>query len=262
MHILCIGCGNMASAMIGKWVQHAVTITTVSPSGKTPFGDKIASYTAVSALPHTDFDFVFYMAKPQMVTDILPQYTRLNHNTWATIAAGVPIATYKAILGEHTPIIRIMPNTPAHIGEGVCPAYTNDTLTDTVKTRIESLLSPLGTWGWLPSEDDLHTVTALSGSGVAYIYYLIECMAQIATTMGLPAQHATTWAIQTVSGAGKMAQHSTDDVATLRQKVTSPNGVTAQALQVLMQDNRLHQLLNDTMQQAVIRSKQLSKHSL
>ncbi len=258
MRILSVGCGNMASAMIGRWLQHNITITTVSPSGKTPFGTQLASYTHVSQIPHTDFDFVFYMAKPQMVDTILPDYIHLNHIPWVTVAAAIPIERYRHILGADTIVIRLMPNTPSLVGEGVCPAYTDVPLCDTIKHHMESVLSPLGAWGWLQSEDDLHTVTALSGSGVAYIYYLMDCMAKIATDMGLCPEKSTEWAIQTVLGAGKMAHHSRDDLATLRTKVTSPNGTTQHALSVLMHNDHLYTLLQDTMYKAVLRSKQLS----
>lgn len=257
MHILCIGCGNMASAMIGKWLQNNITVTTISPSATTPFGDRVTSVTHLNQILNPNFDMVFYMAKPQMIPDILPNYTALNHIVWCTIAAGVPISTYKSLLGADTKIIRLMPNTPSAEGEGVCPAYTNDDLADTKK--IESLLSPLGAWGWLQCEDDLHTVTALSSSGVAYIFYLMDCMGRIAHDMGLPEDDATTWAIQTVLGAGKIAQQSTDDLTTLHKKVTSPNGVTANALNVLMKNDRLYTLLQDTMAAAKNRSIELSK---
>ena len=259
MHILSIGCGNMASAMIGQWLNHDVKVTVVSPNNKDPFGGAVVAYNDINDVNHTDFDFIFYMAKPQMVNDILPNYTRFKAIPWVTVAAGVPIESYQAILGNETTIIRMMPNTPAMIGEGVCPVYTDSDIPHKVKTNLETLLSPLGAWGWLNSEDDLHAVTALSGSGVAYIYYLMDCMADIAQTMGLSNEQATQWAIQTVTGAGKMAQHSDDDLETLRVKVTSPKGVTEQALKALMEDKRLHTLMQDTMHQAITRSKELSK---
>ena len=259
MYILCIGCGNMASAMVGKWLQQTVRITTISPSGKTPFGDKVTSYTHLNQVIDTNFDMVFYMAKPQMVGDILPDYTALNTSVWCTVAAGVGIRTYKALLGADTKIIRLMPNTPSGEGEGVCPAYTDDILNDKTLRQVESLLSPLGVWGWLQCEDDLHTVTALSGSGVAYIFYLMDCMGRIAHDMGLSKDEAIAWAVQTVLGAGKMAQNSSDDLTTLYKKVTSPNGVTAEALKVLMENDRLYTLLQQTMEAAKNRSMELAK---
>lgn len=258
MHVLCIGCGNMASAMIAKWLQHDISITTVSPSGKTDFGNKVHSYTHISNVPHMDFDFVFYMAKPHMIGDILPHFQSLAHIPFVTVAAGVGVQTYKDILGDTCAIIRLMPNTPCAYGQGVIPAYTTDTLAPYVRTNLESLIGYLGKWGWLENEEQMHAVTALSGSGVAYIYHLMECMAQIAMDMGLPPEHSKQWAIQTILGAGMMAKNSPHTLATLRKNVTSPNGVTEHALHALMDDDRLHIILHNTMHRAIQKSVELS----
>jgi pyrroline-5-carboxylate reductase len=153
-----------------------------------------------------------------------------------SVAAGTPIARFEAVLGEATPVVRAMPNTPAAVGRGVTALIGNAHAGPEHLATAEALAAAVGATVRLESESQIDAVTAVSGSGPAYVFHLIEALAKAAEAQGLAPDMAMTLARRTVIGAGELARLSDEDAAQLRVNVTSPGGVTAAALEVLMAD--------------------------
>jgi len=149
-----------------------------------------------------------------------------------SIAAGVRTGQIERWLGAHLPIVRAMPNTPALIGEGMAGLYANALAAATERERAEEIVSATGATVWVEQEDELDVVTAVSASGPAYCFLLMEAMEQAALDHGLPAGIARELSVQTALGAARMARESGEEPARLRERVTSPGGTTAAALDV------------------------------
>src|SRR5262249_8695987 len=156
-------------------------------------------------------------------------------------------------------IVRAMPNMPASIGRGITVAVPNARVPPAQRDLVDTLLSAIGSVEWTADESLLDAVTALSGSGPAYIFLLAECMAQAGAAAGLPPALAERLANATVAGAGELLGQSVIDAATLRQSVTSPGGTTAAALEILMSERGLQPLLTEAIAAATRRSRQLAK---
>jgi pyrroline-5-carboxylate reductase len=176
-----------------------------------------------------------------------------------SVAAGVTIANYETILGAQTPIIRAMPNTPAAISQGITAIAGNALATPAQMDMAEALLSAVGDVVRLESEAQIDAVTGVSGSGPAYVFHLIECMAAAGQAQGLPADMAIKLAQATVAGAGALALQSDESAEQLRRNVTSPNGTTQAGLEVLMDENTgLPGLVMATVAAAADRSRELA----
>ena len=261
-HILLIGCGNMGQALVANWQQpdnaSHYHITTIDPHAA------VADYASVSALPDTArFDIVVLAVKPQSMPEVLAECARhvlpkLNSGAIIlSIAAGLNIASYRAILGNDLAFIRIMPNTPAAIGQGASVAYADQPLSPAQHALAEQLLTPTGLLLWAEKEEQFHAVTALSGSGPAYVFHLIEALCEAGERLGLPADMAAALARQTVTGSAALAAAKPGTAATdLRKAVTSPGGTTEAGLKVLMP--ALPDLMTQTLQAADARSRQLA----
>ncbi|MCL4138476.1 UNVERIFIED_CONTAM: hypothetical protein GTU68_037607 [Idotea baltica] len=171
-----------------------------------------------------------------MMGDALPSMTALgNGNTvFLSVAAGTSIATFAGALGAQSPIIRAMPNTPAAIGRGITAIVGNANTTPAQLDLAEALLSAVGQVVRLDDEGQMDAVTAVSGSGPAYVFHLVETLAAASVAEGLPADLAMQLAKATIGGAGQLAQDADEDPCQLRVNVTSPNGTTQAALEVLM----------------------------
>lgn len=261
------GCGKMGSAMALAWANalHVSRIDILDPSGvPDTFGGsiKITGTTSTKEFlaKADDWDILVLALKPQIMdtacnslAQALPKSVPL-----LSIAAGKNLAFFAEKFGEDHQIIRAMPNTPAAIGKGMSVAVASPATTQKTIEQAHFLLSCLGKTSWVKNEDFMDIVTAVSGSGPAYVFYLIEVMTQAAMVAGLDRNFAMTLARQTVIGAGALAEHDVEhSPAELRQNVTSPNGTTAAALAVLM-DGRLQQIMIETVAKAAARSKELS----
>jgi pyrroline-5-carboxylate reductase len=152
-----------------------------------------------------------------------------------SIAAGIPCSVLTKLLGENIPIVRTMPNTPASINCGATGLFATKLVTEEQKNLSEALLRAVGLIAWVSEESHLDIVTALSGSGPAYYFLLMEAMEKAATQLGLPQHTARILTLQTAFGAAKMALESDEDAATLRRRVTSPGGTTEQAIKTFEQ---------------------------
>lgn len=200
--------------------------------------------------------------KPQMIEAALPDVRHLakEGTIFLSIAAGLPISRFEAQLGDHAKILRAMPNTPAAIGEGITAMIGNHMITQEEHQLCEGLLSSLGETCSLTSESQMDAVTAVSGSGPAYVFYFIETLRRAAEAEGLDAPMAERLALATLRGAGILAMASPDTVETLRKNVTSPNGTTEAGLAILMDPkDGLAPLIEKTVAAAAEKSRILAK---
>jgi pyrroline-5-carboxylate reductase len=176
-----------------------------------------------------------------------------------TIAAGRRVALFEKHLAPKAAVIRAMPNTPAAIGRGITVAYANTNVTPVQRALADDLLSAVGDVLWVDDEALLDPVTAVSGSGPAYVFLLAECLAEAARKVGLDATLADQLARATVTGAAALLQQSELSPAQLRENVTSPGGTTAAALDVLRRPDGLQRLLTEAVEAATRRGRDLAK---
>jgi len=264
--IVLIGAGNMGGAMALGWIKSGIAASSIIAADPNPpeamksrFHE--AGINIVPAAPESlQAGVIFVAVKPQVMGDVLPAYrTLIGPDTIViSIAAGKPLAFLEAQLGDAA-MVRAMPNTPAMIGRGVTGAFANGRVSDPQRELVHSLLEVSGPVEWVGSESLIDAVTALSGSGPAYVFYLVECMAEAGRKLGLPADLAMRLARATVSGAGELLHQSPDDAAVLRKNVTSPGGTTAAALDVLMAGSGMQPLFDAAIKAARDRAEELAR---
>lgn len=260
------GCGKMGAAMATAWLNAGMVdrLDILDPS---PLPPSIAVHKAVTA--YTDesafhanadhWDVLVIAVKPQILAALCKNLSPLPARTPVlSIAAGQSLLNFADLFGAHHPVIRAMPNTPAAIGHGMTVAVPAPSVTKDQKTMADALLSAFGKTAWIDDEGLMDAVTALSGSGPAYVFYLIEAMAKAGVAAGLPEDIAMSLARQTVIGAAALAESDPSTPADiLRANVTSPNGTTAAALDVLM-DGKFQDILTRAIARAAERSRELS----
>jgi pyrroline-5-carboxylate reductase len=260
--LVLVGCGHMGSAMLRGWLARgaAARFIVIEPAGA-PAGlaaaANVAWHRMADELPEAlRPDAVVFAVKPQIIDEVLPAYRRWvrPQTLFLSIAAGITIAGVGRHLGEAA-IIRTMPNTPAAIGRAITVACANPRVTPGQRGLCEALLAAIGDSAWVEDEALLDAVTAVSGSGPAYVFLLIEALAEAGERVGLPADLALRLARETVAGSGELARLSPDSPARLRENVTSPGGTTRAALDVLMADDGLVRLLDRAVAAATARSR-------
>ncbi|KAA3450254.1 pyrroline-5-carboxylate reductase [Mesorhizobium sp. SARCC-RB16n] len=269
IRLVLAGCGNMGYAMLSGWLKSSKlapsTVFVIEPNADLRNrAAAIGCGTAVEAgaIPADAVpELVVIAVKPQVIRDVTAAYKRFGdgRTTFVSIAAGTPVATFEEILGHRAPIARCMPNTPAAIGKGMMVVFSNPLVSNDARRFVADLLSANGEVATIDDEGLMDAVTAVSGSGPAYIFHFIEALTMAAEKAGLPAATARLLAMQTVYGAASLAAESREDPGVLRQQVTSPNGTTAAALGVLMGEDRLTNLLTDAVEAARLRSIELGK---
>ncbi len=268
-NILLVGCGKMGGAMLRGWLSRGVAIENVIVIE--PFADAARalrdelSVTVLDEVAAVDPDFspdiVVFAVKPQGMDDIVPSYAGFAAKgaVSLSIAAGRTISYFETHLGKEAAVVRTMPNTPAAVGRGITAACANDHVSPAQRSACESLLEAVGDVVWVDSEEMIDAVTAVSGSGPAYVFLLIECMARAGEAQGLPTHIAERLARATVAGSGELARQSEEAAGILRQNVTSPGGTTAAALEVLMADeDGLQHLMHRAIAAATRRSRELA----
>ena len=259
------GCGQMGSAMLRGWLARgaASKFIVIEPAGlPAAFADTKSVEWHAAAGDLADAlapDAVVFAVKPQVINDVVPEYTRWvrPQALFVSIAAGITIAGIRRHLGDAA-IVRTMPNTPAAIGRGITVACANPRVTPEQRRLCEALLAAIGESAWVEDEALLDPVTAVSGSGPAYVFLLIEVLAQAGERAGLPAELALRLARETVAGSGELARRTPGDPAKLREAVTSPGGTTRAALDVLMAKGGLAQLIDKAVTAATKRSRELA----
>uniref|UniRef100_UPI0040482728 pyrroline-5-carboxylate reductase n=1 Tax=Yoonia sp. TaxID=2212373 RepID=UPI0040482728 len=259
--LVLLGCGKMGSAMLAGWLKGGLTKSAVWVLDPYPSDWLMASGVHVNAgVPDTPA-IALIAVKPQMMGDALPSMQALGNGQtlFVSVAAGTPIARFEAVLGDQTPIVRAMPNTPAAIGRGITAIVGNTHATGAHLALADALLSALGQVVQLQNEGQIDAVTGVSGSGPAYVFHLIEALAAAGQAQGLPAAMAMQLAKATVAGAGALAEAADEDPRQLRINVTSPNGTTQAALEVLMDpQDGFAPLLARAVKAATDRSKELA----
>lgn len=260
--LVLLGCGKMGSAMLGGWLAQGIEPGAVHVIDPNPSDWLRSTGVQVNVgLPPVPAVAVLAV-KPQMMGAALPQLAALGEGEtlFVSIAAGTTLATLGSALGDGSPIIRAMPNTPAAVGAGISAIIGNAQVGAAHLEQAERLLSAVGEVVTLDDESQMDAVTGLSGSGPAYVFHMIEAMAQAGVAQGLSADLAMQLARATVVGAAKLAGDSPDSAATLRDNVTSPNGTTAAALAVLMDDTTgLPPLMVRAIAAAADRSRELAQ---
>lgn len=261
--LLLLGCGRMGSALLEGWLTRglppaAFTVLEPNPSAR------LEDLAAQGLRLNTDAPYAPAVAvlavKPQIMPAALPRLAGLGdgRTIFMSIAAGTPLRALGAALGEGTPIVRAMPNTPAGVGRGVTALVANAAVRDEDLRLAETLMQAVGQTVRLESESQMDAVTALSGSGPAYVFLMIEALAAAGEAEGLGPDLALRLARATVAGAGQLAEAADASPAQLRKDVTSPGGTTAAALKVMMDDrDGLTQLMRRTVRAAAARSREL-----
>jgi pyrroline-5-carboxylate reductase len=261
--IVLLGCGKMGSAMLEGWLAQglqpeAATVLDPKPS------DWLKGHEGVrinADLPESPA-ICLIAVKPQMIGEALPRLQALGNGDtlFISIAAGTSIATFEKLLGADTPIVRAMPNTPAAIGKGITALIGSSKVSEEQIALAETLLGAIGQTVRMGDEGQMDAVTAVSGSGPAYVFHMIEALAAAGEAEGLSPELALKLASATVSGAGQLAESSEEEPGQLRVNVTSPQGTTAAALEVLMADaGGLRELMTKAVGAAAERSRELGK---
>lgn len=264
--LLLVGCGKMGGALLSGWLSKGVArdaVTVVEPFAADEV-DRRHHVTVVATSDELDAGYapnvVVFAVKPQGMEEIAPAYARFAGpgTVFLSIAAGRTIGFIETHLGAGAAVVRSMPNTPAAVGRGITVAFANPHVSEDQSAACQALLEAVGEVGWVEDEGLLDAVTAVSGSGPAYVFLLIECLARAGVESGLDAALAERLARATVIGSGELARQANEDAAKLRQNVTSPGGTTAAALDVLMAPDGLQQLMTRAIAAATQRSKELA----
>jgi pyrroline-5-carboxylate reductase len=262
-NLVLVGAGKMGAAILDGWAargldlhrvavfepQPSLQISRYLPQGLrlNPVNEKLSASAIVVAV------------KPQSAAEVLPDLAPLitPSTVVVSIMAGRTLKVMQDALPPDTAIVRTMPNTPAAIGRGITVAVPNARVTPAQRDLTELLLAAIGVVEWIDDEALMDAVTAVSGSGPAYVFLLAECLARAGAAAGLPPEIAEKLARVTVAGSGELLHLSPEDAATLRKNVTSPGGTTAAALAVLMADNGLEPLMKAAVAAATRRSREL-----
>lgn len=263
--LVLVGCGKMGSALLRGWIasKSSWRVFVVEPEG---LPAELAEVPAVSWFrsPHEILEdaspaAVLFAVKPQIMDNVLPHYRRWAgaKTLFVSIVAGRTIAGITGRLGAAS-VIRTMPNMPAAIGRGITVACANERVGAEQRRLCDQLLAAVGESAWVEDEALLDAVTAVSGSGPAYVFLLIEALAQAAELSGLPPDLALRLARITVAGSGELARVSSESPAQLRESVTSRGGTTRAALDVLMAEDGLVPLIRRAVAAAAARSRELA----
>ncbi|WRH63614.1 MAG: pyrroline-5-carboxylate reductase [Fuscovulum sp.] len=257
--LVLLGCGKMGTALLTGWLGAGVPAASVWVIEPNPSdwlrGSGVHLNEGVPPAPAV----ALLAVKPQMMGAALPALQALGNGTtlFVSIAAGTTIAAFEAALGDRTPIVRTMPNTPAMVNRGITALCRNAHVSDADMALAVALMAAVGETVLLDGEHQIDAVTAVSGSGPAYVFHLIEAMAAAGEAEGLSPEVAMQLARATVCGAGELAHRSPDSAAQLRVNVTSPGGTTAAALAVLMPE--LPGLMVRAVKAAADRGRELGK---
>ena len=269
VRLILVGCGNMGYAMLSGWLKSGrlspAEVFVAEPNAT--LRDRAKELGAQTGKEAADLpdgsrpEIVVIAVKPQAVREVLDSYRGLGTGaaTFLSIVAGTPVATFEKVLGVGTPVVRCMPNTPAAIGQGMMVLFANQHVRPETQAQIADLLSVSGAVAAIWDESLMDAVTAVSGSGPAYVFHFIECLGKAGEATGLPRDTARMRALQTVFGAACLAAETGTDPGELRRQVTSPNGTTAAALDILMNADELQTLLSRAVEAAQRRSVELGR---
>ena len=265
--LLLVGCGKMGRAMLEGWLGRGLPpneVAIIEPN--TEIGGALRSrglrhVANADALPVSLRPAVVLLAvKPQMMDGAVKSIAQFATpgTLLLSIAAGKTLAYFGRQFGEEAAVIRAMPNTPAAVGRGITVAVANPRVTLHQRAIADALLAAVGEVAWVEDESQIDAVTAVSGGGPAYVFLLMEVLAQAGIAAGLPTELAERLARRTVEGAGELSRRSEESPAVLRKHVTSPGGTTLEALKILMADDALQPLFTRAIAAATRRSRELA----
>lgn len=262
-----IGGGNMASSLIGGLLadgEPARHIWVSDPNEERL--ENLVKRCNINACQDNKalvsaVDLLVFSVKPQVMQEVaseLKEVVNEHKPLVISIAAGIRESNLSAWLGDEVSIVRTMPNTPALVQSAATVLYANKQVNSAQRDQAESIMRAVGVTVWVEDESMMDAVTALSGSGPAYLFLVMEMMQQAGQKLGLPQEVARLLTVQTTFGAAKMALESPEDVETLRKYVTSPGGTTEQALNVFQQ-SKMQQIFDDALEAAYKRSIELAE---
>jgi len=257
--IALVGFGNMGRALASGWVadgSEPASIAVLDPSETARAEAAGLGLAVVDEVPPAAV--VVLAVKPDQIDAVLADMKQAPDTLYVSIAAGRTVQTLAAHLGERAAIVRAMPNTPAAIGQGMTVLCASSSVSASQRSACEALMRAVGHVEWVADEALMDAVTAVSGSGPAYVFLLIECLAAAGRKLGLDGELAERLATETVAGAGAYARGADVTAAELRRRVTSPNGTTQAALDVLMDRQGLESLMESAVAAASRRSRELS----
>ena len=259
-----IGAGNMAGSIIRGLIgagknPESIFVTDIDDQKlQSITAETSVNSTATKKMPSL-VDVLILAVKPQVMKSVCQELTDVEAvQLVISIAAGIKITQMEQWLNSEVAIVRCMPNTPALVGEGATGLFANKLVSDHQKITAQSIMGSVGLTSWMQSEKDMDTVTAVSGSGPAYFFLLIEAMQEVAQELGLKKDVAESLISQTAIGASKLIQESNDSSLILRKKVTSPGGTTERAISVFESGN-IRGLVRDALIAARDRSIELSE---
>lgn len=258
MKALMIGCGKMGGALLNQWVKsEGIDFTVIDPA-KTPVPAKVERFVGSEDLGSDSFDMLIIAIKPQLVEAVLPNYQKhLKQNGCIlSMAAGCSVERLSLLLGNPS-VIRIMPNLPSFIGQGVAGMFATQNVTDVQKTQVAGMMSLAGSAQWVEDEDGIDRITAIAGSGPGYIFEFARVYVESAKSLGFSEAQARDLVLETIAGTIEMARESEESLETLRNNVTSKNGTTEAGLKALNKDNGLTERLKKTIDAAYKRAVEL-----
>ncbi len=264
--VLLVGAGKMGGALMEGWLARGLPPARVAVNDPAP-PPEVAALIAKHKIAHNPDPkkipppaAIVLAVKPQIAAEVVPKLAPLvkPKTVVISIMAGRTIAFLERALPAFAAVVRAMPNLPASIGRGITVAVPNKRVDGIARALADDLLAAVGAVEWIDDERLLDAVTALSGSGPAYVFLLAESLAKAGAAAGLPANLAARLARSTVAGAGELMHRSDLDAAKLRENVTSSGGTTAAALEVLMAADGLDPLLKKAIAAAVRRSRELA----
>lgn len=266
MNILQFGCGNMGGAMLAGWLAGGVpaaSFTIVDPFlAEAPAGATLLRAAPADAAP---FDVVLLGFKPQQLVEAVPPIAPLvgEGTILLSVLAGVDLATLRRLFPRARAIVRIMPNLAAALGKSPIGLVAEEPGAGDAGARaaVDALMAPLGQAEWLPAESQMDLVTALAGSGPAFVYRMIDALAAGAADLGLPREQADRLALSMVEGAAALAAASPHSPGDLADRVASPGGTTRAGLDVLDTDGRLAALMRETLRAARDRSAEMTREA-
>lgn len=252
-NLVMIGCGNMAGAMLARWIACGLdpeTVIVVRPSGKPVLPGVRVLRSLPERLP--DDAVVLLGMKPQQIEQVAADLAHrvAKDMILVSILAGITTDRLRSLFPTPAGIARVMPNTPVAVGEGVCALYADDAAPSAAKLAVERLMQPLGLVEWIASEESFNLVTALSGCGPAYVFRFMDALASAGAVLGLEPAQAARLAMATVQGAVALASQASESPAILADRVASPGGMTRKGMDVLDNRDALSKLLTDTLRAA------------
>ncbi|HEY3146742.1 MAG TPA: pyrroline-5-carboxylate reductase [Dongiaceae bacterium] len=266
--LLLVGCGKMGGALLRGWLSRGVpgkNVFVVDPAPRGLEDVQARGVTIVAAIDQLPAGLqpgiVLLAIKPQFMDEALPAYRRFakRGTVFLSIAAGKTVAYLKSKLGADAAIVRSMPNTPAAVGRGMSVILRDPSIPVVTLDLCGQLLSAVGKVGWIDEEDQINAVTALSGGGPAYVFLLIECLAEAGRAAGLAPDLAMQLARETVVGSGELAHQAAETATQLRQAVMSPKGTTIEALAVLMAPDGWQPLITKAIAAATRRGREIAE---